>query len=109
MHAATRRDFEFKLEVFESRLEEEDELVLVMLDETGLLMLFSKWESLILRSSWLKLDLWFEDNSLDEVSDSLISLDEVLGASTLGYYFQVLPIILEDWMALISGLSSSIW
>ena len=39
---ATRSYFEFRLEVFESRLEEEDEIVSVVLNETGVLILFSK-------------------------------------------------------------------
>ena len=65
----------------------------------------------MLRSSLLKLTSWFEENSLDEVSDALNSLDEVSRTFNRGDYLQILPTILDDWMSLISvlGSSSSSW
>ena len=82
-------------------------------------MLFSKIESLILRFSWLKLTSWFEEHSLEEVSNALSSLNEVSGAlnsldegssaSNLRDYFQIIPTTLEDWMYLTLGSSSSSW
>ena len=61
-----RRDFEFRLEVFDHRLEEDDKKVSVMLKEVVLLMLLYEVESLMLRSLWLKLTLSFEEYSSDE-------------------------------------------
>ena len=61
-NSVIKRDFEF-------RLVEEDEKVSVMLKEVFLMMIFSGIESLILRSSWLKLTFSFEENFLDEEMD----------------------------------------
>ena len=37
-----------------------------MLDEVGILPILSKIKPLILRSSWSKLTLWFEEHSSDK-------------------------------------------
>ena len=54
------------IEIFDSRLEEEDKKVSVMLKEEVMFMLFSEIESLILRSSWLNFALFFEEHCSDE-------------------------------------------
>ena len=93
--SAIRRDFNFRLEVLDSTLEEEDKKVSVMLKEVVLLMIFSEIESLMLRSSWLKLTLLFEEYSSDEdVGTECEALrtwsgkEEEFGTSLLGNYVE---------------------
>ena len=78
-----RIDFEFRLEVFDSRLEGVEKTFLVMLKEVVLLMLFFEIDSLILRSSWSKLTLLFEEHSVDLGMGVECKVSRVLSLSSL--------------------------
>ena len=77
--SVTRRCFDFRLEIFDSRLDEEDKKFSVMLKEVVMLMLFSEIKSLMLRSPRLNWPCHFK-SILQMINSTLRkrSIDECL-------------------------------